>query len=222
MDISNFVDSIGGEFTIQIGAVIATILILIVAIIYGKNRLGKMSEAWTQVAQMNGLEYATNALQIDYGLVVGTHTFEYPGMAGNFRGHEVMVQSNIGMERGDAGKGVIEAVVMLKNPKPFSALAYKRGFENLAKERVKKDSKTGNNTIDKAFKVRSDDIHFVSQNFDNGRFAAWLKQEKLRSAHLMFDGNRLKFLGVVNGSQVKPELAISALTALCELADVAN
>ena len=219
MDISNLIDSLGGEFTIQIGAVIATILILIVAIVYGKNRLGKMSEQWTEVAQMNGLQYAANALQIDYGLVVGTHTFEYPGMSGNFRGHPVLVQSNIGMERSDAGKGVIEAVVVLKNPKPFSALAYKRGFENLAKERIKKDSKTGNNTIDKAFKIRTDDINFVSQNFDNGNFAAWLKQEKLRSAHIMFDGTRLQFLGVVNGSQVKPELAISALTALCELAD---
>jgi hypothetical protein len=222
MDIQDIVEIFSDMDAIKIIAVVVTIIGLIIGLAWSQRRMGKMGQNWAEVAQMNGLQFAANPVNYDYGMVVGSRTFDYPGMAGNYRGRSVQVQSNMGTQGGDAGKWLLEAGVTLNNPKPFSAIAYKRGFENLAKERIKKDSKTGNKAIDSSYKIRTEDTNFVNQVFERVAFADWLKQQKFRSGHLMFDGNRLYFLGAVNGGQVSPDQAIALLMALCDLAEAAG
>lgn len=227
----DFVNSLGMQTIIQVGAVLVTIVLLAVGIAWSKNRMGKLGESWAQLAELNGLQYSTNPVSYDYGgviggvvgsMVIGSQTFEYPGMAGTYRGRAVHVQTNAGMQRHDAGKWMLEAVVMLNNPKPFSAISYKRPFENLAKERVKKDTKTGIREIDSAFKIRSENTEFVAQVFQNPKFVEAIKQQKFKSAHFMFEENRLRFIGAVGGSQANPEQAIALLNLLSDVADAAR
>jgi hypothetical protein len=217
--------------TIQVVAVVGTILLMVVVIAWSKRSMGKLGESWAQVAELNGLQYATNPVSYDYGgvlggaigsMVIGSQTFEYPGMAGTYRGRNVQIQTSAGMQQHDAGKWMLEAVVTLNNPKPFSALSYKRPFEKPAKERIKKDVKTGLKAIDGTFKIRSENTDFVSQVFQNTAFAEAIKQQKFKSAHFMFDGNRLQFIGAVGGRQANPEQAIALLNLLSDIADAAR
>jgi hypothetical protein len=222
MDIQDIVEVFSDFDGLGIAVVVGTIIVLFIGLAWSQRRMGKLGQNWAEVAQLNDLQFASNPVSYDYGAVVGSRTFDYPGMAGSYRGRIVQVQSNVGTQGGDAGKWLLEAAVMLNGAKPFSALAYKRGFENLAKEHIKKDSKTGNKAIDSAYKIRTEDTNFVSQVFGRVNFADWLKQQKFRSGHLMFDGNRLYFLGAVNGGQVSPDQAVALLNALCDIAEAAN
>lgn len=221
MNIQDFLDSVGGIEIIQIAAIIITFIVLFVMLALWQRRMSKMGNNWAEVAQANGLQYASNPVSYDYGMIVGSRTFDYPGMAGMYRGRAVQVGTTMGAESGDAGKWMFEAAISLKSPKPFSALAHKRGFENLAKERIKKDSKTGVKSIDSAFKIRSEDPSYIARVFENSTVLEALKQQKFRNAHFMFDGSRLYFLGAING-QANPEQALNVLNILVELAEAAD
>lgn len=221
MNIQEFIDSVGGIETIQFAAVVITIIALFIGLAWSQRRMGKMGQNWAEVAQANGLEFAANPVSYDYGIVVGSRTFEYPGMAGVYRGRSVQVGTAMGTQSSDAGKWLLEAAISLNSAKPFSALAYKRGFENLAKERIKKDSKTGVKSIDSAFKIRSEDPSFIARVFENSTVLEALKQQKFKNAHFMFDGNRLYFFGAVNG-QATAEQAIQLLNLLLEVVQAAD
>jgi len=216
------IELIGGEVGIRVIGGIIFFIFFIAILAWSQRSMRKMGQNWQEVAELNGLAYSTSPLSVDYGGLIGSRTFEYPGMAGNYRGRAVQVHSQAGMQQSDAGKWLLEASVMLNNPKPFSALAHKRGFENLAKERIKKDSKTGVKAIDKDFKVRSEDPAFVTQVFENLTVVEALKQHKFKNGHFMFDGNRLHFVGAVNGRQTSPEQAIALLNLLSDVADAAR
>jgi hypothetical protein len=215
----NLTETFGEEVVLAVPTIIVTIIIIWIAIAYGQRRMRNLGTHWADVAAQNTLEFVPNSVAIDYGTGIGTRSFSFPGMAGTYRGRQVRVETSTSTHSREAGRFVYEAQVEVKRDAPYMALAYKRNFEDSVKSRIAKDIRTQNRAVDNNFKVRADDPQYVVRLLEQVDIAKWLKQQKFRTGHIVLDGNRLAFMGAVNGFNGKPEVAMELFNLLCDAAE---
>jgi len=198
--------------------VVFTFVILSVGFAWGRRRMAGISQTWETVAATHGLNYASNPITYDYGSLVGNQTWDYPGMEGQYRRRQVQVQTSAGMKGREAGRFMLVATVQLEKTAPFTALTYKRPFNDAIRQRIKKDTKSNHKAL-KAFKIRSEDIDFLvnlSQTID---LSGGLKTQKFRTGQFLFDGKWFVFEGATSCYKASPEDAIALLDWLCDIAD---